>query len=135
MDPWVESDPWMVQDAKGRAKPAPRTLEAFLPPELLPPGISQIEPATISPKVESAPFGGPYDEEFAKIQKVLEDSLGENEKRELALQRAISANVPWRKGRGLSKMASQNSIFKFGQAYHQCPCNSKECEQHKEGSF
>ena len=130
MDPWVEGDPWMVQDAKGRAKPAPRTLEAFFPP-----GFSQIEPATNSPKVESAPFGGPFDEEFAKIQQALESSIGDNEKRELALQRAISANVPWRKGRDLSKMAGSNNIFKFGQAYHQCPCESNECKQHSEGSF
>ena len=130
-DPFLDCDPWMVQNAKGRAKPAPVTIGDFLPP-----GMSQIEPSSDSPKVESAPFGGPYDEEFAKIELALEESLDDGEKRELALQRAISANVPWRKGRGLSKMAEPSGIFKFGDkmpipsgmfkfgaSYSECECN------------
>jgi len=120
----------MVQSSKGRTRPAPATLGDFLPP-----GISQIEPSNSLPKNEVAPFGGPYTEEFAKIEEALEGSLSDREKRELALERAISANVPWRKGRSLSKMASPTeekqepkSIFKFGAAYNrQCSCGESNC--------
>ena len=162
-DPFLDNDPWMVQDAKGRAKPAPVTFGDFLPP-----GFSQIETSSHSPKVESAPFGGPYTEEFSKIEFALEESLEDCEKRELALQRAISANVPWRKGRGLSKMAEPSgmfsfgnkkplpsNVFKFGAAYNKCECSQLDshtyftdkgikseitlsntcCEQYQEGGF
>jgi len=132
MDPFVDNDPWMIQDAKGRAKPAPVTFSDFLPP-----GFSQIETSSSSQKNEGAPFGGPYTEEFSKIEFALEESLEDCEKRELALQRAISANVPWRKGRGLSKMAEPSgmfkfgdesksipsNVFKFGASYDKCECN------------
>ena len=112
-DPFVDNDPWMIQNAKGRAKPAPAPAPVTFS-DFLPPGFSQIETSSNSPKVESAPFGGPYTEEFSKIEFALEESLEDCEKRELALQRAISANVPWRKGRGLSKMAEPSGMFKFG---------------------
>jgi len=134
MDPFMDNDPWMVRDAKGKAKPAPVTFGDFLPP-----GFSQIEPDSNSPKVESAPFGGPYNEEFAKIELALEESLSDSEKRELALQRAISAKVPWRKERNLSKMdipggkmPIPSGMFKFGASYNKCSCSDSNCQ---EGGF
>jgi len=135
MDPFVDNDPWMIQDAKGRAKPAPAPVTFS---DFLPPGFSQIETSSSSQKNEGAPFGGPYTEEFSKIEFALEESLEDCEKRELALQRAISANVPWRKERGLSKMAEPSgmfkfgdeskmpipsSMFKFGASYNECSCS------------
>ena len=93
-DPLQDSDPWMVQDSKGRVKPEPqpRQLGAFFPPGF---GLSQIEPSSDSPKNEIVSFGGPFEREFAQIQETLEESLSENDKRELALERATSAGVPW----------------------------------------
>ena len=122
-DPFVDNDPWMIQNAKGRAKPAPPPAPAPVTfSDFLPPGFSQIETSSSSQKNEDAPFGGPYTEEFSKIEFALEESLEDCEKRELALQRAISANVPWMKGRK-NKMAEPSGIFKFGDESKAIPSN------------
>ena len=124
MDPFLDKDPWMVQDAKGRAKPAPVVFGDFMPP-----GFAQIEPSSEKPEVVKNPFGGPYTEEFAKIEETLEESLSENDRRELALRRAISASVPWRR-HDLNKMAQLPSKFKFGVAPDKCSCSDSRCSSH-----
>ena len=100
-DPFLDNDPWMVQDAKGRAKPSPATVTFS---DFLPPGFAQIEHKSESPKNEVISFGGPYTKEFERIEEALEESLSDEDRRKLAFERATSARVPWRR-RALNKMA------------------------------
>ena len=117
----MDNDPWMIQNAKGRAKPAPVTFSDFFPP-----GFSQIEHEHESPKNEVISFGGPYTKEFESIERALEESLSDEDRRKLAFESAISARVPWRR-RDLDKMAKPSGIFKFGNSFNSCSCGDTDC--------
>lgn len=109
-DPLQESDPWCVQNAKGRVRPegpSARTLQCFLPPGLSsigpaePPDTKPVEPPPkpVEPPRSQALSRKELEEGLDLIQDLLDEQMSESEKRENALKLAEAARVPWLRDR------------------------------------
>ena len=118
-DPLQDRDPWVIRDAKGRARPAPTTLGDFLPP-----GFSSIEHKFETPKAkplgeqcsyyepisetsEARALGvepanepkretGISDAVLDAVEKILDEGMTDQQKRDEAERIASTMSLPWR---------------------------------------
>ena len=145
-----ESDPWCVQDSKGRVRPAKpepsgRTLACFLPPGL---GLSAIAPKespterisevpkekpSEQPELVEQPGAGALSrDELEKgldlIQGLLDEQMAESEKRERALELAKAACVPWLPKPPENDFPVRRHLSKRSRRARWCSCDGADCE-------
>ena len=143
-------DPWCIQDARGRIKPAPApgpnpiTLASFVPPDF----------ANIEHKCETSGAKHPVgqssyfepisetseskcsEEVFEAVERILDEGMTDQQKRDEAARLSVGVPLPWvkREARDArdkvrnpfsdpSKLPAPSPKFRFGGCSSGCNCN------------
>ena len=148
-DPLQESDPWFVQDSKGRTRPeepSTRTLAHFMPPGLgtlssitkvLPSKEPQEQPELVEQPGDQALSRDELEKGLDLIQDLLDKQMAESEKRERAVKMAVDASVPWLRPprNDFPERSTSRHLNRFSRIAKWCDCSDGECNSEGKTGF